>query len=151
MAKQRNISIVNRKAKFEYKFISEFEAGIMLTGTEVKSIKEGKANLSDAYCVFKDHELFIRNLHISEYTQGSYNNHEPKRERKLLLNRHELKKLERRVSEKGMTIVPYKVYFSDRGHIKIQVILSEGKKAYDKRKSIKDKDMKREMDRRYHE
>jgi SsrA-binding protein len=151
MAKQRNISIVNRKAKFEFKFINEFEAGIMLTGTEVKSIKEGKANLSDAYCTFKNGELFIRNLHISEYKQGSYNNHEPKRERKLLLNRHELKKLERRVSEKGMTIVPYKVYFSERGLIKIQVILSEGKKAYDKRKSIKDKDMKREMDRRYHE
>ena len=148
MAGSKNIEIVNRKAKFEFKFLSEFEAGIVLTGTEVKSVKEGKANISDAFCYFNNGELFVKNLHIAEYKLGSHNNHEPKRERKLLLNRHELKKLERRVQEKGMTIVPYRLYFSERGMIKLEVILAEGKKSYDKRQSIKEKDLKRDMERR---
>ncbi len=139
--------IVNRKATHEFHFLQTFEAGIQLTGTEVKAIRSGQANLSDAYCVFDRGELWVRNLHISEYKEGAQNNHEPKRPRKLLLNRLELRKLERKVSEKGMAIVPYRIYFSDRGMIKLEIALASGKKAYDKRESIKDRDVKRELDR----
>jgi len=143
----KSIEIINRKATHEYHFIQLFEAGIQLTGTEVKSVREGKANLSDAWCGFERNELWIKNLHISEYERGSNQNHEPKRSRKLLLNRLELRKLERKISEKGMSIIPYRIYFSDRGMIKVEIALASGKKSYDKRESIKDKDQKREMDR----
>lgn len=139
--------IVNRKAKFEYHFMLELDAGIMLTGTEVKSLREGNANLSDAYCLFKDDGLYIRSMYIGEYKHGNIHNHETRRERKLLLKKNELKKLERRVKEKGLTIVPYKIFFSDRGLAKIMVILGQGKKAYDKRDSIKERDAKRDLDR----
>jgi SsrA-binding protein len=139
--------IINRKATHLYQFIQSYEAGIMLKGTEVKSIRDGRANLSDAYCIFESGELWIKNLHISEYDAGAHNNHEPKRSRKLLLNKLELRKLERRVSEKGMAIVPYRIYFNERGITKVEIALATGKKSFDKRESIKEKDQKRDMDR----
>ena len=139
--------IVNRKAKFEYHFMLELDAGIMLTGTEVKSLREGNANLSDAYCLFKDDGLYIRSMYIGEYKHGNIHNHETRRERKLLLKKNELKKLERRVKEKGLTIVPYRLYLSERGLAKLDIRLAQGKKSYDKRQSIKERDNKRELDR----
>ena len=139
--------IVNRKAKFSYSFIQEFEAGIMLTGTEVKSLRKGEANLNDAYCVFKDDELYVHSLFIAEYDHGNIYNHETRRTRKLLLKRTELRKLDKRTKEKGFAIVPYKIYFNERGKAKILIALAQGKKSYDKRNSIKEKDMKRDLDR----
>jgi SsrA-binding protein len=144
---EKTKQIVNRKAKFEYTFLQGFEAGIMLKGTEVKSLRVGNANLSDAYCHFVNGELFIKSLFIAEYDFGNLNNHETRRDRKLLLRKTELKKIERRVTEKGMSVVPYKIYFSERGFAKVQVFLAQGKKSFDKRSSIKEKDMKRDMDR----
>ena len=143
----RKIEIINRKAKFEYQFLAEHDAGIILTGTEIKSIRAGNANLKEAYCYFKDGELFINNMNIAEYKFGNINNHEPTRTRKLLLQKTELKKLLRKVKEKGMTIVPYKLFINDRGFAKLTVALAQGKKAYDKRASIKEKDNKRDLDR----
>ena len=139
--------IVNRKAKYEYNLMQGFEAGMVLLGTEVKSLRRGEGNLSDAYCQFKDGELFIRNMFIAEYSHGNVNNHETRRERKLLLTKAELRKLERRTTEKGLTIVPYKIFFSERGHAKIEIFLAQGKKSYDKRESIKQKDIQRDLDR----
>lgn len=139
--------IVNRKAKFEYHFHAEFEAGIILTGTEIKSVRNGEVNLKEAFCSFKKGELYIRNMHIAEYRYGNVNNHEPTRMRKLLLKKAELKKLLRKVKEKGLTIVPYKMYISDRGFAKLTIVLASGKKSYDKRSSIKEKDQKRQMER----
>jgi SsrA-binding protein len=139
--------IINRKATFEYHFHSKLEAGIMLQGSEIKSIRSGHVNLSDAYCVFKGSELFIRSLYIKEYDFAGHANHESRRERKLLLRKQELKKLLRRVKEKGFTIVPYRVYFSERNLVKVEIALAQGKKAYDKRESIKEKDNKRDLDR----
>jgi len=139
--------IVNRKAKFEYNFVRNYEAGIVLKGTEVKSIRAGEANLNDAYCLFVNGELFIKSMYIAEYDHGNINNHETRRDRKLLLKRPELKKIERRVTEKGFTLVPYKVYFSERGHAKVLIALAQGKKTYDKRQSIKEKENKRDLDR----
>lgn len=148
MSVNRNIEIKNRKARFEYIIIQTYEAGIVLTGTEVKSIREGKANINEAYCLFdKNNELWIKSMHISEYKLGSFYNHEPKRDRKLLLRKSEIKKLQRRVLEKSNTIVPLRVFFSERGLVKIEIAASQGKKSYDKRHSIKEKDMKREGDR----
>lgn len=144
---QQTKEIINRKAKFEYHFISGFEAGLMLVGTEVKSLRKGEANMNDAFCYFKNGELFIRNLFIAEYDHGNVNNHDTRRERKLLLKKSELNKLERRATEKGFTIVPYKIFFSDRGFAKIEIFLAQGKKSYDKRDSIKQKDIQRDMDR----
>ncbi len=143
----KKIEIINRQAKFEYHFIDEYEAGIKLTGTEIKSIREGNANLREAYCAFKDGELYIQQMFIAEYKFGNQNNHEPKRKRKLLLRKQELQKLEKRVKAKGFTIVPYKVYLSERGFAKVQVILAQGKKSYDKRESIKERDTKRDLAR----
>jgi SsrA-binding protein len=145
--KPGRVSIVNRKAKFEYHFLSEIEVGIMLTGTEIKSIRESNANLKEAYCAFKNGELFIRNMHIAEYKYGTHNNHDPVRIRKLLLKKAELKKLERKVKEKGLTIVPYKLFISERGLAKIIIQLAQGKKSFDKRETIKARDNKRELDR----
>ncbi|MDQ3141302.1 MAG: SsrA-binding protein SmpB [Bacteroidota bacterium] len=139
--------IINRKATHLYTFIHTYEAGIILTGTEIKSIRNGQANLSDAYCLFEAGELYVKNVHISEYDQGSYQNHEPKRDRKLLLNKAELKKLERKAFEKGMTIIPYRIYFNERRIAKVEIALCTGKKLYDKRESIKEKDQRREADR----
>ena len=139
--------IVNRKAKFEYQFVLELDAGIMLTGTEVKSLRAGNGNLTDAYCLFKNGELFVKSLYIGEYDHGNIHNHETRRDRKLLLKKSELHKWDRRVKEKGLTIVPYKIFFSERGIAKIQIALSQGKKTFNKKETIRERDMKRELDR----
>jgi len=148
MAKD-HINIVNRKARFQYNIIDKYEAGIKLQGTEIKSVREGKVSLPESYCYFKDGELFIKNMTIAEYSHGSYLNHDPQRERKLLLHKRELEKLEASLEKGGNnTIVPLRMYINDRGLAKMQIALATGKKLYDKRQSIKDKDMKREMDRK---
>lgn len=139
--------VVNRKATYEYHFHSKYEAGIVLQGSEIKSIRSGHVNLSDAYCLFKDNELFVKSLYIKEYDNAGYANHESRRDRKLLLKKQELKKLLRRVKEKGFSIIPYRVYFSERNLVKVEIALAQGKKAYDKRESIKEKDNKRDLDR----
>ncbi len=139
--------IVNRKAKFNFEFMESFKAGLVLTGTEIKSIKEGKVNLSDSYCYFRAGELWVKNLHISEYKFGSYANHEPLRIRKLLLTKREMRRLEGKLKEKGLTIVPYKIFFNERGIAKLEIELAKGKKSFDKRESIKERDTKKELDR----
>jgi SsrA-binding protein len=143
----KKIEIVNRKAKFEYHFLDSYEAGILLVGTEVKSVRNGEANLSDAYCYFSRGELWVKSLFIGEYKQGNRFNHETRRERKLLLNKRELKKLEKRISEKGLTVVPYRLYFNDRNIVKLEIKLAQGKKVYDKRESIKQEDVRRDLER----
>lgn len=143
----KKVNIKNKKAKFEYYFEVLLEAGIMLTGTEVKSIRLGKASLTEAYCRFKGDELFLHGMHIAEYTEGTYNNHDPVRVRKLLLHNRELKKFSKKVTEKGATIVPYRLYVSDKGIIKVEIALATGKKLYDKRSVMKDRDNKRDLDR----
>ena len=145
--KIKNVEIKNRKAAFEYHLLDFYEAGLQLTGTEIKSIRQGEANLKDAYCSFEKGELYVLNMFIAEYKYGNQFNHETRRKRKLLLRKRELKKLDKRVREKGFSIVPYRLYFSDRGFAKLEIALAQGKKAYDKRETIKDRDNKREMDR----
>jgi len=139
--------IVNRKAKFEYQFIRTYEAGIVLRGTEVKSIKAGEANLNDAYCLFVNGELILKSMYVAEYDHGNINNHETRADRKLLLHRAELKKIEAKAKEKGFAIVPYKLYLSERNQIKIEIATAQGKKSYDKSQSIKERDAKRDLDR----
>lgn len=145
--KKKAPEIVNRRATFEYHFVSRMEAGIVLRGTEIKAFRAGLVNLTDAYCLFEKGELFLRNLFIAEYEYGTYSNHEPRRIRKLLLRRPELRKMERKASEKGFTIVPYRMYMSERGFVKVEIALAQGKKMYDKREAIKEKDNKRELER----
>ncbi len=140
-------AIKNKKASFEYHFLTTYTAGIMLSGTEVKSIREGKANLSDSFCVFIDGELYVKNLHISEYKQGSYNNHEPKRIRKLLLEKIELRKILSKLKDKGTTIIPVQLFFNERSYAKLEIAIAKGKKLYDKRESLKEKDVRRQMAR----
>lgn len=148
MAKFVPKEIVNRKAKFEYHFLQSFEAGIVLTGTEVKAMRQGLANLNDAYCVFERNGiLVVKNMFIAEYDHGTIYNHDARRDRLLLLKKPELKKLLRRVDEKGLTIVPYRLYFSERGFAKLEIALAQGKKAFDKRETMKERDNKRELDR----
>jgi SsrA-binding protein len=137
----------NRKAKYEYTFIDEYTAGLQLQGTEMKSIRNKDVSISEGHCVFKGHELFILNMHIAHYEQGTYNNHDPKRERKLLLNKNELKKLQSKLKDKGLTIIPTRLFISDNGFAKLNIALAKGKKIHDKRDNIKDRDVKREMDR----
>lgn len=139
--------ITNRKAKFNYEFIDTYKAGMVLTGTEIKSIKEGKVNLGDSFCYLRNGELWMKNLHISEYKNGSYANHEPMRLRKLLLNKKEIRKLEGKIKEKGLTIIPYKLFFNERGIAKIEIALARGKKSYDKRETIKERDTQKEIQR----
>ena len=141
--KIQKIDVVNKKARFNYEFIQTYIAGIQLHGTEIKAIREGKINITDGYCYFKNGELWVKNIHISLYNMGSYNNHEPLRIRKLLLHKRELTKLQDSVKEKGLTIVPYKIFLSDRNFIKAEIALVKGKKTHDKRDSIKEKDSKR--------
>ena len=141
------MEIKNKKASFEYYLLEVFTAGIVLTGTEIKSIRAGKASLRESYCAFRDHELFVRNMHISPYAFGSYNNHEPKRERKLLLTARELKKLKGKLEEKGFTLVPTRLFINESGLAKLEIALAKGKKLYDKRDTLKKKDQQREMDR----
>jgi len=139
--------IVNRKAKYEYFLTDSFEAGIVLKGTEVKSLRAGNANLNDAYCLFHKGNLVIKSMYIGEYEHGNINNHESRQDRRLLLRKSELKKIDRKITEKGMTLVPYKIYFSERGFVKIEIYLASGKKSHDKRDTIKDRDNKRNLDR----
>jgi len=141
------MKIKNRKARFNYIFLETEVAGIVLTGTEVKSIRAGKVSFTDCYCFFKDGELWLKNLHISEYLEGTYNNHEPKRDRKLLLKKQQLKKFQRKMEEGGLTIVPTEIFFTDRGLVKVEIALSKGKKTVDKRNTIKDRDIKKDLDR----
>jgi len=142
-----NVQIKNKKASFEYFLLEKFIAGIVLTGTEIKSIRKGKANLTDAYCSFTDGELFIRNMHISEYEYGTYNNHEPKRDRKLLLTTRELRKIKSKLEEKGLTLIPTFMFINEKGLAKIEIALGKGKKLYDKRETLKKKDTQRELER----
>lgn len=142
-----NTVIKNKKASHDYEFLEKFIAGIMLTGTEIKSIREGKATLTDSYCQFRNGEIFITGMHISEYWWGNLNNHDPMRERKLLLTSRELAKLERKVKETGLTIIAIKVFINERGLAKTEIALAKGKKEYDKRETLKRKDATREMDR----
>jgi SsrA-binding protein len=143
----KTISIKNKKAYFEYFLLEELVAGIQLTGTEIKSIREGKASFVDSFCTFVNNELFVRNLHISEYRLGTHYNHDPKRDRKLLLNARELKKLESKTREKGFTIIPVLLFINDKGFAKLKIALAKGKHSYDKRETIKKKDVEREMER----
>ena len=142
-----NINIKNRKASFEYQFIDKYMAGIQLMGSEIKSIREGKANLQEGYCTFIDNELYVKNLHITPYKQATHTNHEPKRDRKLLLHRKELDKLISKHEEKGLTIVPTRLFINDKGLAKLEIALAKGKKLYDKREDIKEKDLKRDLQR----
>ena len=147
MAEKNIIEIKNKKAEYLYFLMDSFTAGLVLTGTEIKSIREGRANLTDAYCAFIGNELFVKQMHISEYRFGSWLNHAAKRDRKLLLNKKELRKLARAIKEKGLTIVPVKLFISENGYAKLDIALARGKREFDKRQSIRDKDMRRERDR----
>jgi len=141
------INIKNKKAWHDYEFIERFTAGMQLTGTEIKSIRAGKASLVDSYCYFRDDELYVKGMHITEYDFGNINNHDPKRDRKLLLNRKELKKLAKNVKEKGLTIVTLNIFLNEKGYAKLEIALARGKKEYDKREDLKKKDSQRELDR----
>ena len=143
----KQVNILNRRAKFEYAFIETFSAGISLTGTEIKSIRQAKVNLQDSYCLFLNDELFIRNMNISMYTDGTYLNHQPLRDRKLLLNKRELRRLSEKLKDQGLTIIPTRLFTNERGFAKIDIALAKGKKLYDKRESIKERDVEREMSR----
>lgn len=147
MSNNRQPTIVNKRARFDFEILEEFQAGIVLTGTEIKSLRLGKAAMVDAYCYFHDHELFLRGLNIAEYHWGTYNNHLPKRDRKLLLNRRELGRLERAMQDKSLTVVGLRIFVNDRGLAKVMIGLARGRKQFDKREYIKEKDAKREMDR----
>lgn len=144
---QKKIHIVNRKARFEYNLLNKYTAGIKLWGTEIKSIRLGDAQINEAFCQLKNGELWIVNMYINEYAFGSYTNHRPTQVRKLLLQKKELKQISKKISEKGFTIVPLKVFISERGFAKIEIAVAQGKKIHDKRQTMKERDNKREMDR----
>lgn len=149
MEKKSNntINIKNKRAEHEYFLMERLTAGLVLTGTEIKSIRNGKASLADAYCSFKGDELFVVGMHIAEYDKGTYNNHDPKRDRKLLLTARELRKLKNKVQEKGLTIIPVVLYVNEKGLAKIDIALARGKHYYDKRESLKTKDSKRDVEK----
>ncbi len=140
------INIRNKKASFQYEFLEKYTAGIALLGTEIKSIRDGKAALTDSYCSFTKHELYVK-MYIGEYSHGGYVNHDPRRERKLLLKRKELNKLEKKLQDNGLTIVPIKLFMTKQGWVKVEIALCRGKKMADKRQSIKERETKRELDR----
>lgn len=143
---QKNIHIKNRKASFNYEFIEKHVAGMVLTGTEIKSIRQSKVSFNDAYCIFESEtELIVKGLHIGVYDEGTYNNHDPLRNRKLLLQKKELKKWNLKMKDQGLTIVPTRLFITDRGFAKLEIALAKGKKLFDKRGDLKDKDAKREM------
>jgi len=144
---EKSVNIKNKRAGHEYFLLQDFTAGIQLSGTEIKSIREGKASIVDAFCSFKGNELFVMNMHIAEYVYGTYNNHEPKRDRKLLLTKRELHKLQTKVKEKGFTIIPTLLYINEKGFAKLSISLARGKHHYDKRETLKQKDVKREIER----
>lgn len=142
-----DINIRNKQASFQYELIDKFIAGIVLKGTEIKSIREGKVNLQDGYCYFSNEEIFAKGININPYSQGTYYNHEAARERKLLMKKSELLKLEAKVEEKGLTLVPTRLFINERGFAKLEIALARGKKTHDKRNSIKERDVKRELSR----
>lgn len=143
----KKVNINNRKASFEYYFEDKYIAGMVLTGTEIKSIRQSKANLQDAFCYFGKDGLWVKQMHISHYENGTYNNHSVVRERKLLLKKKELNKIQKRSDEVGVTIIPTRLFINDNGLAKLEIAVARGKKLYDKRESLKEKDQKREMDR----
>lgn len=147
--KQAVINIKNKRATFDYELVEIFTAGIVLTGTEIKSIRLGKASLVDTYCFFERGELWVRNMHIAEYFYGTYNNHNARRDRKLLLNKNELRKLSRLTKETGFTIIPIRLFINEKGLAKGVIAVAKGKKQYDKRQSLKEKEDKRSMDRMF--
>lgn len=147
--KQAAINIKNKRATFDYELVETFTAGIVLTGTEIKSIRLGKASLVDTYCFFERGELWVRNMHIAEYFYGTYNNHNARRDRKLLLNKNELRKLSRLTKETGFTIIPIRLFINEKGLAKLVIAVAKGKKQYDKRQSLREKEDKRSMDRMF--
>lgn len=144
---KNQINIQNKKARFEYQLLEKYIAGIQLTGTEIKSIRNGKASIVEAYCVVVNGEVWIRNMHIAAYEQGSYNNHQPRSDRKLLLNKKEIAKIEKFLKDKGNTLVPLRMFISEKGWAKLEIACAKGKKIHDKRQDLKEKSDKREMDR----
>ncbi len=144
----KTLNIKNRRARFDYELLDTFVAGMVLQGTEIKSIRQGKASLQEAYCIVVNGELFIKSMHINTYLQGSYNNHETLRERKLLLSKRELRKIEKEAKVTGISIVPTRLFISDRGYAKVEIALARGKKSHDKRDSIKKRDTEREVGRK---
>ena len=147
LRKKSPVSIRNKKASFEYYFVDNFTAGIVLTGTEIKSIRLGKASLSDTYCIVTNGEIWVKGMNISPYLYGSYNNHEMKRDRKLLLTKREIHRLQEMTKQPGFTIVPILVFIDDKGRAKMDIALARGKKEYDKRQTLKEKEDRREIDR----
>ena len=147
--KQPTVNIRNKRATFDHELLETFTAGIVLTGTEIKSIRLGKASLVDTYCMFEKGELWVRNMYIAEYFYGAYNNHSARRDRKLLLNRNELRKVLRLTKETGFTIIPVRMFINERGLAKVVIAVAKGKKEYDKRQSLREKEDKRAMDRMF--
>ncbi len=147
MSDYKNINIRNKRAYFDYEILEEWTAGVVLAGTEIKSLRLGKASLVDSYCYFDAHNLYIRGMNISEYHWGTYNNHQPRRDRRLLLNRKELNKIERALQDAGLTCIALRIFINERGLAKVVIALARGRKRFDKRDYIKEKDAKREMDR----
>lgn len=142
------VHIENKRAKFDYQFLEKLVAGMVLTGTEIKSIREGKAALVDSYCYFRNGELYIKNLNITPYSEGTHYNHEPNRERKLLLSKAEIRRFDKKLKDQGLTIVPVKLFISESGYAKLEIALAKGKKEFDKRESIKKRDTEREINRK---
>lgn len=144
---KNEVNIRNKRARFEYHLMDEFVAGMQLTGTEIKSIRNGKASILEAYCVFSNKEVWIRNMHITAYENGSFYNHKPRNDRKLLLNKKEIIKIEKFLQVKGNTLIPLRMFLSDKGWIKLEIACAQGKKLHDKRHDLKEKDDRRDMDR----
>jgi SsrA-binding protein len=145
----KKISILNRRASFEFAFLDRYVCGIVLTGTEIKSIRLGKANITDAFCLFINGEVIVRNLEISPYDTGGHYNHEPKRDRKLLLEKTEIKKISNRLKDKGLTMIPLKLFINEKGLAKLEIAVAKGKKQFDKREDIKEREVKRQLDRSF--
>lgn len=143
----KSVNIQNKKARFEYELIDKFVAGLQLTGTEIKSIRLSKASIAESFCSFKENELYIIGMNIEEYSHGTYANHQPKRDRKLLLSRQELDKIQKKLKDVGLTIVPLKLFLSEKGWAKVEIAIAKGKKLHDKRNTIKDRDVQRDIDR----